>query len=220
MATQAISAYGIQLRLGDGVVQGAAAVTGATNAAPIVVTIALPHAIVDVGLVEISGVLGNTAANGRWVAEPINSTTLVLRGSVGNGIYAGGGGLTVPDTFVPIAEVTDVQDSGATATLVEVSAHDSGGWVSRLPTLISGNAIRLALNFVPTHFTHNATTGLGQLLLTKARRNWLLVFPDIAKTAWALTGFVSQLRVQGPVTAPLTADIVLEMTDEAILAAA
>jgi hypothetical protein len=68
-------------------------VTAATNPAapnPIVIT-AAGHGYVTGDIVAISGVAGNTAANGSWVIRVLSPDTFSLTGSRGNAAYAGGG---------------------------------------------------------------------------------------------------------------------------------
>lgn len=79
------SVYGPASRVTSGV-----AITGATNATPIVVT-ATGHGLVTGDVVVISGVLGNTAANGTFTVTSINANTFSLTTSVGNGAYTSGG---------------------------------------------------------------------------------------------------------------------------------
>lgn len=62
-------------------------ITAATNATPIVLTVASGHGIVANDCVNISGALGNTAANGCFVVTSVTSTTITLQGSAGNGAY-------------------------------------------------------------------------------------------------------------------------------------
>ncbi len=66
------------------------AISGATNASPIVITSAA-NTFATGDQVAISGVGGNTAANGLWVVTVTNSTTFSLNGSTGNGAYTSGG---------------------------------------------------------------------------------------------------------------------------------
>lgn len=67
------------------------AVTGATAADPIVITI-VGHGLTTGDQVVISGVLGNTAANGSaWTITVINTSTFSLTGSVGIVSYLSGG---------------------------------------------------------------------------------------------------------------------------------
>jgi len=66
------------------------AVTGATNATPIVVTTAA-HGLDTGDKVTIASVGGNTAANGDWEVTVVSSTTFSLKTSVGNSNYTAGG---------------------------------------------------------------------------------------------------------------------------------
>jgi len=65
-------------------------VTGATNASPIVITTAEPHGYQSGMQVSISGVAGNTAANGTFTITVIDSTSFSLNGSTGNGAWTSG----------------------------------------------------------------------------------------------------------------------------------
>src|SRR5262245_20981025 len=62
-------------------------ITNATNAAPIVITTATANAFRNGDLVRISGVQGNTAANGEWFVTVTNNTTFSLNTS--NGTLSG-----------------------------------------------------------------------------------------------------------------------------------
>ncbi len=65
-------------------------VTGATNASPIVITSA-SHGLTTGTRVTISGVLGNTAANGTFTVTVLTADTFSLDSSTGNGPYTSGG---------------------------------------------------------------------------------------------------------------------------------
>ncbi|MEW6210918.1 MAG: ubiquitin-activating E1 FCCH domain-containing protein [Acidobacteriota bacterium] len=69
----------------------AISITSATNASPIVITTSTNHKLVTGDSVTISGVGGNTAANGTFTVTVTNSTTFSLDGSTGNGTYTSGG---------------------------------------------------------------------------------------------------------------------------------
>ena len=66
------------------------AITGATNASPIVIT-SSSHGLATGDQVVISGVGGNTIANKRWFITVLTSNTFSLTGSTGNGAYTSGG---------------------------------------------------------------------------------------------------------------------------------
>lgn len=71
-------------------------ISNATNATPIQITTTDPHGLTTGRLVGISGVLGNTAANGQFIVTVVNGTQFTLNSSVGNGAYTGDGKLCVP----------------------------------------------------------------------------------------------------------------------------
>src|SRR5580692_9307328 len=66
------------------------AVTGATDAGPIVITSA-NNGLVTGNSVTIGGVLGNTAANGTFTITTLNANQFELNGTTGNGTYTSGG---------------------------------------------------------------------------------------------------------------------------------
>src|SRR5574344_239486 len=65
-------------------------VSNATNATPIVIT-AVGHGFLTGDKVQISGVGGNTAANGTFTITKIGADTFSLDGSVGNGAFTSNG---------------------------------------------------------------------------------------------------------------------------------
>lgn len=65
-------------------------ITNATNASPIVITSA-GHGLTNGTIVHVSGVTGNTGANGEFAVTVIDANTFSLNGSVGNGAYVSGG---------------------------------------------------------------------------------------------------------------------------------
>lgn len=66
--------------------QSTAAITGATNATPIVIT-SNGHGLSNNDLVGILNVGGNTAANGIWSVANVAANTFELEGSTGSGAY-------------------------------------------------------------------------------------------------------------------------------------
>lgn len=66
-------------------------VTNATNATPIQITTSAAHGLSDGDGVRITGVGGNTAANGGWPVTVVNTTNFTLNTSTGNGAYTSGG---------------------------------------------------------------------------------------------------------------------------------
>jgi len=89
-----------------------AAITAATNATPIVVT-SNGHGLENGQRVRITGVLGNTAANGTWVVANKAANTFELQGSAGNGAYTSGGTWTRIDAASIVGTTTVI-----TATMI------------------------------------------------------------------------------------------------------
>lgn len=76
-----------------------AAITSATNAAPIVIT-SNGHGRSNGDVVFIADILGNTSANNKaWAVQNKTTNTFELAGSSANGAYSGGGNwFSVPNT--------------------------------------------------------------------------------------------------------------------------
>jgi len=81
-------------------------ITAASNASPIVVTSA-SHGLTSGMSVSITGIVGNTAANGTWVVAVVDANRFSLVGSTGNHSYTSGG------TFVVVSgsQITDATNA-------------------------------------------------------------------------------------------------------------
>jgi hypothetical protein len=114
-------------------------ITGATNTSPITITAPL-HGLTTGAMVKITGVGGNTAANGTFTITVVNTNTFTLNGTVGNGAYTSGGAWTLLPTvtatsFTPQADFgvgdrpTDVllADFNKDGILDLLVAHDRTG---------------------------------------------------------------------------------------------
>lgn len=64
-------------------------ISGATNASPIVLTLASGHGLKTGDRLAVAGITGNTGANGEFTLGAVTATTATLMGSVGNGTYGG-----------------------------------------------------------------------------------------------------------------------------------
>lgn len=64
-------------------------ISAASNATPIVITLAAESGLKTGDRVAIGGITGNTNANGVWDIEMVTATTFKLLGSAGNGAYGG-----------------------------------------------------------------------------------------------------------------------------------
>ncbi len=109
------------------------AITGATNATPIEIT-STSHGLVAGDRVTISGVGGNTAANGTWeviASTGANTFTVgAINGAVGGGVgtSTGSGAFTSGGTWQRLAYSRMTADKAAAATTVSVLS--TAGWVA------------------------------------------------------------------------------------------
>jgi hypothetical protein len=102
------------------------AITGATNASPIVVT-EVNHGYVTGQRVQIAGVGGNTAANANWYITLVDANSFSLNGSTGNGSYTSGGTSARMATAYSLTSSADYwiedsqSESGARETFLTVT---------------------------------------------------------------------------------------------------
>ncbi len=92
-------------------------ITGATNATPIVIT-DNGHGLTTGTFITVSGVVGNTAANGSFTVTMIDANTFSLNGSVGNGSWVSGGTWNVAGlyTYAIVATSQNGFEVGTTYT--------------------------------------------------------------------------------------------------------
>jgi len=69
----------------------AISITGASNLSPITITTASPNLLLSGAQIGISGVQGNTNANGTFTITVVSPTSFTLNGSSGNGNWTSGG---------------------------------------------------------------------------------------------------------------------------------
>ena len=106
------------------------AITGATNATPIVCTTSLAHGYSTGDVVQISGTSGNTATNGIWKVTVTSSTQFSLDDSSGNGTYSSGG--VISPIFCRTIKTASalVQPIASFAPLKTVSLGIRANWVA------------------------------------------------------------------------------------------
>jgi hypothetical protein len=76
------------------VLAGQMTLAAVSNATPIVVATTKPHGLATGASVFITGVTGNSAANGKFAVTVTSPTSFSLDGSAGNGAWTGGGTAT------------------------------------------------------------------------------------------------------------------------------
>ncbi len=126
-----------------------------------------------------------------------------------------GGG---PETFTTIAEVTNISGPSLSLAAIEATSMDSGGWEESIGGVKSGGEVSFDLSYLPTHATHDASTGLIADLKNAVARNFQLVFPDAGGTTWSFTALVTAFEPSAPVDGRLQASVTLKITGQPTLA--
>ncbi|MGH2548526.1 MAG: proprotein convertase P-domain-containing protein, partial [Thermomicrobiales bacterium] len=68
-------------------------IADASDEDPIVITTAAPHGMRNGALVTLTGIEGNTAANGTYSISNVTANSFTIAGAVGNGTYTSGTGI-------------------------------------------------------------------------------------------------------------------------------
>jgi hypothetical protein len=212
LPTSAIAAYGIELRMSNGIPPAPLTILFAAATTPITInTGAHSYTVGEVFWVDVTGAVGDPGLNGSWVAEASSATTFELRGSVTAGVYAGGGVMRPRGTFTRVAELVNITPVGVSFNMVDASAHDGNGWGTSIPTQKRGVDARVEINLVPSHATHDHLTGVQFLNLGKIRRDWMVVLPDTGKSVVAFQAWVSDEGTVAPVDGVLRANPILSI---------
>jgi hypothetical protein len=123
--------------------------TNATNATPIVCTTAAAHRLHNGQQITISGVTGNTAANGTFYIKKNTATTFSLYSDAnlttavaGNGAYAAGGTISLPASIMRAGDYNIRISAYSSKTLGYSQPSDIGPPV----TLVAGQMISITFN--------------------------------------------------------------------------
>ncbi len=124
-------------QVGQSSARDTGSITGATNASPIVAS-SSGHGLSTGDRVTISGVTGNTAANGTFVVTVLSSDTFSLDGSVGNGAYGAGGTWTVTGLYKLTVEATAANgfEKGETYTVYAAGTISATAWGDLLSFMV------------------------------------------------------------------------------------
>ena len=133
-------------------------VTGATNAAPIVVTTAAPHGLATGMQATITGVNGNTAANGPFTITVTSPSAFALNGSTGNGIWTGGGVVVADITVTGALNATPIAITTLTPHGLQTGAQVA---ISGVQGNTAANGLFTIMATGPTAFTLNGSSGNG-----------------------------------------------------------
>lgn len=138
-------------------------------------------------------------------------------GMVSLGLSLKRGNGSSPETFTPVAEVTDVNGPNIKLDTVEVqNLQDT--WKARKPTFLDAGDVKLTVNFVPADSTQGYSSGVLSDMVAKTLRTWEISFPDSGPTIWKFSAFVTDFQIKGPLSGKLTAEITLTCSGAPVLA--
>lgn len=131
-----------------------------------------------------------------------------------------GDGGSPSESFTTIAEVKSINGPKFDTADIDVTTHDtSDGFHEYIAGLKEGGELAFAINFVPTHATHDLASGLlGRYMEDGDKRhNFQVVLPDVAHTTWVIPGFVKSFGILAPVDNVLAADVAIKVSSRPTL---
>lgn len=121
-----------------------------------------------------------------------------------------GGGTEV---FTTIAEVRSIGALALTVELIDVTNHSStGGYKELLPSFKDAGQVTADLNFLPSDATQSPTSGLINDFDNRTKRNFRIVFPNIAATTVTFAAYITNFSVNAPIDDRLSAALTLKIT--------
>ncbi|MBW2084434.1 MAG: outer capsid protein Hoc [Deltaproteobacteria bacterium] len=129
-----------------------------------------------------------------------------------------GDGAEPTENFTTIAEVLDITGPSLSLDTEDVTSHDStGGWEEHIGTILRSGEVTFDINYIPTHGTHDASTGLVADMMNRTLRNFQLVFPDAGQTTWSFSALVTGMEPSAPVAGRLQSSITLKISGQPTL---
>ena len=186
-----------------------ASVIAATNASPIAITTGAPHGLSTGDKVFLTGVTGNTAANGVWIITVTGGSNFTLNGSAGNGAYAGGGSVYLPTlasfTADSIGSTSDATDPNLVTqpvtSLVGVSVANTEAWLGS--DIESNTALASRCRLKLQSLSPNGPKGAYQFFALSSQQLAPKLTPPLA-VATAITKALVQVDIlTGTVTVTL-----------------
>ena len=142
------------------------AITGASNTSPITITTSSITGLTSGDLINISGVLGNTAANGNWTVTNVMANSFQLVNSSGNGNYTSGGNWF--DAITISTGSTAGLSNGQLVTIAGVTGNTAadGSWT--IANLKTNTSFQLVGPQGTSAYTGGGTWSSGQLSMDDA----------------------------------------------------
>lgn len=103
--------------------------------------------------------------------------------------------------YTTLAEAMDINGFGYTRAVIDATNHDSTGGYEEI--IASGvkrsREFTVQFNFIPSHATHNMSTGLLGMMINGNRRNYRMVLPTSPVATWQFLAEVIGFEQMAPV---------------------
>jgi len=106
---------------------------------------------------------------------------------------------TSPQTFATIGEMMSFTMGGPTATIQDVTPHNTDTWTRKLATLVDGGEISGDASYDKADATHAFSSGAYADLVALAERDTLITFPTQIAGYLLQSGFFSSFAFNFPV---------------------
>ena len=127
----------------------------------------------------------------------------------GQGTQLQRGNAASPEVFTSLAEVKNIQRSGAKVDLQDVTNMDSvGAYREYLPTLLDAGEVSFSGNYIPGDTTQQT---LQSDFDSRAKKNWKIVLPNTLG-AWSFAAYVSSFDFDLPTDKEATITVKLKIT--------
>ena len=123
-----------------------------------------------------------------------------------------------PETFSPIAFVTNIGGPSLSLDTEDVTTHDSiNAWEQIVPTILRTGEISIDIEYDPAEATQSPAAGLLYKLKEKILANFQIIFPDTGATEWDFAAYCTGFEPSAPHDGALTAAVKLKIEGVPIL---
>lgn len=136
---------------------------------------------------------------------------------IGTGILLKKGNGASPAVYTTLAEIVKLKPAGLSRNEIDVSTHNAGIEEKILGMLRTGQVTGM-INYVPTHATHDQTTGLLADITANTEASWRIEFPPSASPKFTFLARVQLFDIQEITTdSPMQANFALTINGAIVI---
>lgn len=125
------------------------------------------------------------------------------------------GGTAGVEQFTPVAEITNISGPDETLELIDATHMGSPGARREfIPSLLDSGEVTLDLNFLPSDTNQN---GLRQDMNNRVKRNFQIVWTDLATTTYTFAGYVTNHTKSAQIDDKLSASVTIKVTGDIVV---